>query len=151
MKKTILLGTLLFTLISTQSFAGWKDMISEEVKASFRHEFVDAEDVQWEDSGSFIKVSFKLASQSLSAYFDAEGNLLAVTRYISPDHLPIHLLLLLRAKYPDYWITDLLEMNNGQYSTYFAAINNGDKEVMLKSIGDGNWHVVRKTRITTRK
>src|SRR5258706_15559285 len=80
MKKKILLGTVVFTLICSYSFADYKDKgISKRAKASFRHEFVNAEGVQWEDWWLFVKASFRMHDQVLSAYFYPEGDLLAVT------------------------------------------------------------------------
>jgi hypothetical protein len=88
MKKKILVGTLLFNFFYNYSFADLKDsVINQRVKESFYREFVNAEEVQWEDHESCVKVNFKLVGQVLSAYFDPEGELLAVTRNISSDHL----------------------------------------------------------------
>jgi hypothetical protein len=147
MKKTILLGTLLFTLFSHYSFAGRKvKEIDERVKASFNREFVNAEEVQWVDMKSYIKVNFKVVNQALSAYFNPDGELLAVTRNISSNQLPIGLLLTLKTKYAGYWITDLLEMNDRESSIYFATVTNGDREILLKSQQGNSWQVYRKKR-----
>jgi hypothetical protein len=90
MKKTILLGTLLFVLHCSYSFANEKDKgISERVKSSFRHQFVTAEEVQWEELQTCVRANFKMWGQVLSAYFGPEGDLLAVTRNISIDQATI--------------------------------------------------------------
>jgi len=152
MKKTILLGTLLFTLFCSYGFSDRNEKeINERVKASFHREFVDAEEVQWVDMESYILVNFKVVNQALSAYFDPEGELLGVTRNISSDHLPIGLLLELRSKYASYWITGLLEMSERESSFYFATINNGDREIVLKSDGSNIWQVYGRKRLTPRK
>ena len=142
MKKTILLGTILLTCFCSYSFADPKGKeISERVKASFNREFADAEEVQWVDMESYIRVDFKVVNLALSAYFDPEGELLGVTRNISSDQLPIGLLLVLRSKYAGYWITGLFEISDRESSFYVATVNNGDREIVLNSHGSGNWQV----------
>src|SRR5580700_4069911 len=104
-KKKFLLGTLLSIFICSYTFAANNDNgISERIKASFQHEFANAEDVRWEDCYQYVKASFKLEDQELSAYFNPEGDLLAITRNIISDQLPIHLLTILRKEYAGYWI-----------------------------------------------
>ena len=152
MKKTILLGALLFTIFCSYGFSDRKEKeINERVKASFHREFVDAEEVQWVDMESYIIVNFKVVNQVLSAYFNPEGELLGVTRNISSQQLPIGLLLVLRSKYASYWITGLLEMNDRESSFYFATVNNGCTEIILKSQGNSSWQVYAKKRLTPRK
>src|SRR5262249_51367315 len=100
MKKTIVLGIILFNLIYTSVRADGGIKISEQVKASFRKEFVNAEQVRWESSGENVKAIFSIDSQILSAYFHMDGELIAVTRNISSSELPIHLLITLKNDYP---------------------------------------------------
>ncbi|HEX9513192.1 MAG TPA: hypothetical protein VF939_22030 [Puia sp.] len=148
MKKNILLGTLVFTLICSYSFANDKDKgIIERAKASFRNEFVNAEAVQWEDLGLFVKASFRMNDQVLYAFFDPDGDLLAVTRNILSDQLPIPLLTLLEKKYPGYWITDLFELYTGGETSYYITLKNGDREKVLKSVAGGGWEVYRTKKV----
>jgi len=152
MKKIILLGAISFTLFCSYGFADPKEReINERVKASFRREFVDAREVQWEDMESYIRVDFKVVNQALSAYFDPDGELLGVTRNILSDQMPIGLLLVLRSKYAGYWITGLIEMSDRESSFYIATVNNGDREIVLKSQGSSNWQLYGRKRLIPRK
>jgi hypothetical protein len=140
MKKKFLVGALLSILICSYGFGKEKtNGISEKVKAAFQHDFVNATEVQWEDGKQYIKASFKIGSQTLFAYFDPAGVLLAIIRNISSDQLPIRLQILLKTKYSKYWITDLFEINEGGDSSYFITLNNGDREIVLKSERSCNW------------
>jgi hypothetical protein len=143
MKKK-LLSILMFTLICSYIFAEDNDKgISERAKASFRHEFVNAESVQWDDFGLFVRARFRMYDQVLSAYFYPEGDLLAVTRNISSDQLPIHLLTILKDQYRRYWITDLFEIYANGETSYCITLNDGNREKVLKADAGGNWERYR--------
>jgi len=146
--KKILLGIVVFTLIYADTFADDKDKgISERAKTSFRQEFVNAESVQWENSGLFVKARFRMYDQDLSAYFYPEGELLAVTRNILSDQLPIHLLTTVKKQYSRYWITDLFEIYANGETSYCIALNDGNREKVLKSDAGGNWEVFRTGKV----
>lgn len=148
MKKTILSVALLFTLLCCYGFAdpGEKD-ISDQVKASFRQAFVTAEAVNWQDLGAYVKASFRMCDQTLAAYYSPEGDFLAMTRNISAGQLPIHLLMLVREKYPRHWITDLFEMYTDGETSYFITINDGGREKVLKAGSGGRWEVFRSRKV----
>ena len=140
MKKKILLGALALTLIYSRSFADGGDRgISERVKQAFRQEFVNAEVVQWENAGQFVKARFRMNDQVLSAYFYPDGEFLAVTRNILSDQLPIHLFTLLKKEYARYWITDLFEVSAKGASYYYITLQCCDNELVLKSEGGESW------------
>jgi hypothetical protein len=80
------------------------------------------------------------------AFYSQDGDLLAITRNISSDKLPISLLTGLRKSYTEYWITDLFEMVAAGNSTYYVTVQNADMEVVLKSNEFGVWEVYKKSR-----
>jgi uncharacterized protein YegP (UPF0339 family) len=144
MKKKILLGALVLTLTCSYSFADDKDKgVSERAKASFHHEFVNAEAVQWENFRQFVKANFRMDGRNLSAYFSPDGDLLAMTRNILSDQLPLHLLTVVKKEYPGYWITDLFEIYADEQTSYWITLKNGNREVVLKSDAGGGWGVYR--------
>lgn len=141
MKKKILLGILLSIFICSYTLAADNDKgVNERIKATFNREFANAEDVNWEDCHQFVKASFKLQDQQLSAYFNPEGDLLAITRNIVSAQLPIHLLTDLRKEYGEYWITDLFELYVQGETTYYVTIQNPEREKVLKSSGE-DWEL----------
>jgi hypothetical protein len=146
MKKKILLGAFLSIFICSVSVAAGKNTgISERIKASFQEEFAKAEDVRWKDCDQYVKASFKLEDQELSAYFNPEGDLLAITRNIISDQLPIHLLTVLRKEYAGCWITDLFELYVNDETIYYVTIQDENREKVLKSSG-GDWELYHSKR-----
>src|ERR1700752_982602 len=119
MKKITVFGALVFSLISTCSFAIKNEDISEIVQESFCKEFVNDGAVQWENKGEFVKAHFAMSGQILDAYFCRNGKLMAVTRNILSNELPIRLFAELKKEYSTYWITDLFEIDAEEGTSYY--------------------------------
>ncbi|HYF32293.1 MAG TPA: hypothetical protein VD993_14315 [Chitinophagaceae bacterium] len=145
MKKRILMWLLLVT-ISTGSALANEETVSQQVLNAFKKEFVDAKDVNWQSTKEYVKATFSLNDQVMFAYYSQEGELLAITRNISSEKLPISLLTSLKKNYNGYWITDLFEMVADGTGTYYITLENADLELVLKSDEFGSWEVYRKTK-----
>ena len=146
MKKKILLGALLSIFICCVSLAaGNNKEINERIKATFHREFANAEDVRWVDCDQYVRASFKMEEQELAAYFSPEGDMLAITRNILSDQLPIHLLTLLKKEYATYWITDLFELYVNDETIYYVTIQDANREKVLKSFGE-EWELYHTKR-----
>ena len=139
MKKIIVLGTIVFSLIYTSVLADGGIKISEKVKVAFRKEFVNAQEVQWENFEGSVRAIFSLNSQIWTAYFHINGQLIAVTRNISSSELPIQLVIALKKDYPDFWITELFELYSNGETSYFISLNSRELELTLKSGSNENW------------
>lgn len=145
MKKRILMWLLLVT-VSTGSALANEETINQQVLNSFKKEFVDAKDVTWQNNKEYIKATFSLNEQVMFAYYSQEGELLAITRNISSEKLPISLLTSLKKNYNGYWITDLFEMVANGSGHYYITLENADVELVLKSDEFGGWEVYKKTK-----
>jgi len=88
---------------------------------------------------AYTKVTFKLNNLVLFAYYAENGDLLAIVRNILSTQLPIQLLMDLKQKYSNSWITDLFEMNVNGQTTYYATLENGDTGTTLRSSNTSNW------------
>lgn len=146
MKKSILTWALVLLVGVSTSFAHGIEGVSEKVMNSFKKEFADAKDVQWESTKEFAKATFSLHGQVIFAYYNGEGNLLAVTRNITASQLPITLLAEVKKSYGDYWISDLFEMSSNNETDYYITLENGDQKVVLKSIDSRSWDVYKKEK-----
>ena len=139
MKKRILILALVLVGMSSFSFAADIPGINNQVLTRFNREFVNAKDVKWESHKNFIKVSFQMNDLILSAYYLPNGDQLAVTRFISPNQLPIRLLTTLKKDHSGYWISDLFELNDNDGTEYYITIENDSQTKVLKSSADGEW------------
>lgn len=141
MKKIIL--TLAIGLSTLCSFAN-EGTVSSKVLDAFNNEFVTAKEVTWSEGSEYFKASFIFNDQHVSAFYTPDGELMAVTRYISSLDLPISLQSGLKKDYSNYWISDLFEMSNNDGTSYYITLENADKKIVLKSTNGDGWRLYQK-------
>ena len=141
MKRLLLTLTIAFSFFSLSSFAN--DNVTPQALKSFRSSFKNATEVIWSVSNNYFKANFALNGQNVSAYYDTEGKMVALTRNISTLQLPLVLQTEIREKYDSYWVSDLFEVANDQGTTYYLTVENADKKIILKSSG-ADWSVYKK-------
>ena len=118
---------------------------TKEIKASFKHDFKNAQLMSTEEHDNFTKMVFTLNEQIMTAFYAADGELIAVTRNIVSSQLPVSLLMSFRKHYNEYWITDLFEMSQDAQSNYYLSLENADTKLTLRSNGD-SWEVYSTVR-----
>jgi hypothetical protein len=146
-RKAAVVMAFTFALGTTYSFAAGVDGkdVNKEVKASFKHDFANAQMMSAEAHVNFTKVVFKMNEQVMTAFYATNGDLIAVTRNIVSSQLPVSLLLSFKKHYDSYWITDLFEMSQDQQSSYYLSLENADMKMTLRSNGD-SWEVYSSVR-----
>jgi hypothetical protein len=139
-KKLAIAVALLLTVGVTSSFANPNDK-TDVIKASFRKDFKKAELMEMEAGDSYNKLTFKMNDMVLYAFYTDNGELLAVTRNIKSNQLPIQLLLDLKRDYANYWITDLFEFNGDGSNSYYITLENADTSITLRASSSDNWQL----------
>jgi hypothetical protein len=145
MKKMMLALAMMFTLGTTYAFSG-EEAVNKETLAAFNKEYAGATNVAWTAGSEYYKVSFNMGDQKLFAFYNPEGEFLAVTRYISSLQLPLNLQTGLKKNYTSYWISDLFEMSNHDGTAYYVTIESADNRVVLKSVNGNDWSVYQKSK-----
>ena len=147
MQECLILSMAVMVMIGvTSTFANDAEVVNQKVINSFKKEFVDAKDVNWQSTKEYVKATFSLNDQVMFAYYSQSGELLAITRNISSEKLPISLLTSLKKNYGSYWITELFEMVADGNGTYYITLENADVELVLKSDEFGGWEVYKKSK-----
>jgi hypothetical protein len=113
--------------------------INEKAVNSFQKEFRTATDVSWYSGSTYVKVSFTFNEQALTAFYNEEGERLAITRNLKSTELPMGLLEELKQSFANYWITDLFEYHGKEEAAYYITIENADHKITLKSLGMCDW------------
>lgn len=145
MKRTIF-ALALSLVLGTASFANNDESINEKAAQSLKKEFAQAKDVSWQKTGDMLRATFTLNEKVLFAYYNQSGDLMAITRNITTDQLPIALQTMLRKNYGGYWVSDLFEMVSGGQTSYYVTVENADQKVVLKSEDFGSWSTYRKEK-----
>lgn len=146
MKLFIALLTAAASLFANVSSATDKIEIAPAAIQSFKSTFAEASEVNWSVTNNLYKADFALNGQYASAFYDAEGSMVATTRNVSSLQLPITLQASLRKDYAEYWISDLFELTNAEGISYFVTLQSGDNKLILKGSALGEWSVFQKTR-----
>jgi hypothetical protein len=144
MKKILLSAALLSLAFTSTSFANDGGGINKQVIKSFQREFATAREVNWQNSREYTKAKFSLNGHVMTAYFASSGNLIAVTRNILADQLPITLFSDLKKNYSKTWITDLFELAKDGETYYYVTLEDSDSILTIRSTGTNGWEVYKK-------
>jgi hypothetical protein len=146
MKKKILMMVLVLSTLLTSAYANNSNEINEKAVSSFKKEFTHAQEIKWEAGKDLAKVTFRLNGQVMFGYYSETGELVALTRNIVSNQLPIILMAELKKNYDAYWISDLFEVSAQDSVSYYVTLENADYTLVLKSEDASAWQLYKKTR-----
>ena len=146
MKKFLLTLTLFCSLFTATAFAN-DVKVSTHVLSAFKSTFVDAQNVQWSLVKNMYQAQFTMDDEQYSAYFDNDGKMLVLARFITVSQLPHGLKASLKAQVGDDVISYLFELTDDEGTHYYATIQKGEKKEMLQSNGSKKWSPYTKVKI----
>jgi hypothetical protein len=120
--------------------------ISAKVLHAFNKEFSAAREITWTVGDTYFQASFIYNNRYISAFYDKGGEMLGLTRYISPDDLPMALQSDLKKNYSVYWISDLFELANENGTAYYITLENADMKMTLKASNGKSWSNYKKVK-----
>lgn len=141
MKKIIL--TLAIALGTLSSFAA-DVKVSSRVLDAFKNDFATATEITWTAAEDYYKASFVFNDQHIAAFYNADGELMGMTRNLRSTDLPINLQANLKKGYSNYWISDLFEVSNIDGTSYYITLENADTKLVLKATGGDTWKTYQK-------
>lgn len=143
MKPLFILLTTLSSFFA-QANTNPKAEVTPAALKSFEQTFSQAREVSWSTIDNMYKVSFQVAGQYASAYYSQSGNLMVVTRNISPLQLPVVLLAGIKKDHPNQWISDLVEVSDEGGTYYYVTLEDAAQKLILKSEGANQWNKYQK-------
>ena len=143
MKKILL--TLAIAVSTLSAFAG-EVKVNPKVLNAFNNEFKTAREVEWSVGTDYFRATFTYNDKHVYAYYDVEGELLSLSRFISPDDLPLALQSNLKKTYGNYWISDLFEVANNEGTTYYVTVEDADAKIVLKASDGKSWSNYKKVK-----
>ena len=145
MKKIMMMLALVLTVGTSFAFTG-EEAINKQALNAFTKEFAGATEAAWTVGDNFYKVTFSFNDQKLFAYYNMQGDFIAVTRNISSLQLPLSLQTSLKRSYNNYWISDLFEVAKTDGTNYYVTLETADTKIVLKSADGSDWSVYQKSR-----
>lgn len=137
MKKIISITMILVAFTTASTFA--QTTTPSAVVGSFEHKFTSAENPSWTVVKDLYRVDFSQQNQSLTAFFNSDGELVASSRNITPMQLPISLNSALEMNFGKYAIASLFEVDEHDEVHYYAKLSNQKSAILLKSTSYGDW------------
>ena len=154
MKKMIM--TLAIAVSTLSVFAGstygkpmaatGEEAVAPKVLDAFKNEFNTAKEVEWTIGNDYYMATFTYNDRHVFAYYNTEGELLGLTRYLSPDFLPMNLQSTLKKNYNEYWISDLFEVAKNGETSYYVTLENADAKIVLKASAGSDWNTYKKVK-----
>lgn len=145
MKKLVLISSF-FLMIVAGAMAGVNNNVTPQILSSFKKEFSFAENVQWRSADNIAFATFSISGKWFTAYFHRDGELLATTRNMLFDELPLTVMQAVSKKYCPGDAVGIYEWQSGTETFYFMTINSKKAESKIKVSTDGQVEVVKKTR-----
>ena len=130
--KKLFIAALLVVAAGSSAFALDVNKVSYKVKSSFETQFIGASNVTWSFRDTYTKASFTLVDQNVDAYFGTEGELIAFSRKMDYNKLPLNAIQRINKEYAAYRVTESIEFDQDGDKNYFVSMENGTKKVILE-------------------
>jgi len=145
--KKFLITAAFALVIASAGFASDVVKVNDKIQSAFRKEFVSAFNPSWESLGSGIfHVCFLLSGQVMDAYFNEEGELVSIGRYVSIDQLPILVNKTIQDRFPGSELKQIHELVIENETSYLVTIEKGQKTIIARVFTNGESQVIRKIK-----
>lgn len=142
--KSIFLAICMMVTIFSQSSQAAEPKASPNAVRAFETTFQNAEDAQWSVVENLYKVSFKIDNRPMLAFFNNNGELVVVAKYLKISQLPKAAQKKLTETAKGYTISEVFEINDGEESKFYAALIDGTTKKVVESTG-GSWSTFKTT------
>ncbi|HPG10477.1 MAG TPA: hypothetical protein PLU37_03035 [Chitinophagaceae bacterium] len=138
MKKRFLILSTALTLVVGSAFAGNVTDVTQKVKDSFKKSFANAQVLEWNEAGDFLKVTFLTNGVRAEAYFTDEGELAGSIRSVFADQLPLSVVSAVNTKYGEPVLMEIFEISNVEGTKYRITLESSDNKYQVTSDASGN-------------
>ncbi len=122
--------------------------VSAIVQESFQKDYPNAEYVRWYKNGDYYVASFNNELQRLSVYYDDNGNVYSITRFIKCESVPLNAIKSVTEK---YGVTEAdiaaMEVSKESRTYYLFSFTKDNKYYIIESDASGNLKMVKKQKI----
>ena len=145
MKKIIMIAIALSTL-TVSSFANNIGSVNQKAVSTFTKSFRHVEDVRWEVKENLFKATFKSGGKEMYAYYNADGEQVALSRNLHLQQLPLALTTQLTSQFENSWLTELFEVSANGETIYYAKLECATHTIVLKANGTSGWTTFKKDK-----
>ena len=146
--KKILFATLIAVIVSGTAVANEKIPVNYQVTKSFEKEFSGAKSVSWETlvGEDIYHAVFIYNNERMNAYFNAEGKLLAKSRYIVNENLPMLVSKRITEGFNAYSVFQSMEYVTASGTSYIVTLENEKSRICIRAFGNGSFRIIKKEK-----
>jgi hypothetical protein len=141
-KKMIALFTVAILLTST-GFATGNGEPSQQILKEFNRTFTNTAEVEWTLVSNYYQVRFMQAGQYLTAYYNASGELVSLSRNLSTRMLPLILQEKLQDLLSTSWVSDSFELYRENGTEYYVTVENANDKTIYRS-SNSDWSMFKR-------
>lgn len=130
--KNLILAVLFVAATTTAAFATGESNISYFVLNSFRHDFKDVTNVNWTSKADFAKATFIQNNRKMEVYYNTNGNLIAISKNIQLDELPVNAKRVFAKWYEGYTVNEAIKFEGIDEQSYYLSAENEKENVIIK-------------------
>jgi len=139
MKSKLFIATAASLAIAIGAFAKGTETTKAIAVKQLKSEFSDASNVTWSSQKNLTEASFEWNGQKLHAFYNADGDQIAVSREVSEDKLPLKALQAIKTKYSGFTTTEAIEYNSAEEGlSYYVSLENNNKKIILRVSPEGS-------------
>ncbi|BAV07534.1 hypothetical protein SAMN05421788_109113 [Filimonas lacunae] len=141
MKKFIIAAIAIIAFTANTFAADTNDKTISLFKAAYPN----ATNVHYKLLGEVVSISFVVNNTSMQAFYNNDGEQVAVSRETSINRLPARAITTLNSKYPGYTTTEVIEMEHSTEGTsYYVSLEKNNQKVITQVSVDGSVSVFKK-------
>jgi hypothetical protein len=139
MKALLLSGLLAASTLAVSAKAPRKgQVLSYRAHQNLQSLFGNVKDLSWSEAkNNMIRADFTAGDESVTTFFDEQGEVVATTRTLTRDQLPFRLRLDLDQRYAGAKVINMIELSSQTELAYFIEIEKNGKREMLKGYDYG--------------
>jgi len=104
--------------------------------------------VRWSKNGDYYVANFNNDMQRISVYYDENGKIYSITRFIKAESVPLNALKAVEEKYD---VTDadvsVMEVSKESRTYYLMSFTKENKYYIIESDASGNLKLVKKQKL----
>jgi len=146
MKKFFVTIALAVAVVGS-SFASGGVKIDRKIQAAFQKEFSEAFNPRWESIGSgLFHVTFTQNSEVMDAYYNEEGQLISLSRYVSREQLPILVNKTIDQKLGSADLSEIRELVSENETSYLVTAKRENGTVVARVYTTGGFQIVKRIK-----
>ncbi|GGH62121.1 hypothetical protein HNQ91_001204 [Filimonas zeae] len=145
MKKLLIAAVLTIVVAATASAGSFVE--NAKLEALFKAAYPGATHVHYKTVGDLISVSFMLDHHAMQAFYDIEGEKVAVSKAILFSTLPMRGQEAIKTRYAGYTATEAIEMDSQMEGVcYYISLKNDTRKIVVRLSPNGDLELFKRIK-----